>query len=283
MYSLVGQDDVPDLIEQDEPTPTYTEPTQTPIQPAVIKPQVPAPAASMFQVGFYSKYFDINTEEFFAKIKLALDPFQKTSVVASQNDENGNQDTVELYGAIWVTATLIFLVFVSSTGANLVSHWLYLKDDGKYEYDFDRLTVLMSLFYGYISLVPLALYAVTTWWLKFADRLSLTRLVSIYGYANVLWVPLTLINFVLVVFVSSKKHKVLLNVLEWVSVMLSGAVTGLSIMLKVRPVILKNSLDLAEGNVEEGTKNHRVLILALCFVHLAFTVLVKICFFGISS
>lgn len=234
----------------------------------------------MFQVRFYSGYFDINTEEFFAKIRLALDPFQKASVLASQNED----ETTELYGAIWVTATLIFLVFVSSTGANIVSHWLYLGDEngGKYEYDFDRLTVSMSLFYGYIALVPLALYAVTTWWLKFADRLSLTRLVSIYGYANVLWVPLTVINFVLVVFVSSKNHKVLLNVFEWVSVLLSGVVTGLSIILKVKPVILKNSLDLAEGNVEQGTKNHHVLVLALCVVHLVFTILVKISFFGIN-
>lgn len=238
----------------------------------------------MFLISFYSRYFDINTDEFFAKITLALDPFQKASVLASQNDEDGNQDTTDLYGAIWVTATLIFLVFVSSTGANLVSHWLYLGDEngGKYEYDFDRLTVSISLFYGYIWIVPFILYAVTTWWLKFADRLSLTRLVSIYGYANVLWVPLTLINFVLVVFVSSKKHKVLLNVLEWVSVLLSGAVAGLSIILKVRPVILKNSLDLAEGNMEQGTKSHRVLIFALCLVHFAFTVLVKISFFGIA-
>ncbi|PVH20995.1 hypothetical protein CXQ85_004511 [Candidozyma haemuli] len=264
--------------------PSYTEAQQAPIQPQVVKPQVPEAASSMFQVGFYSRYFDINTEEFFGKIKLALDPFQKTSVLASQNDENGNQETTELYGAIWVTATLIFLVFVSSTGANLVSHWLYLGDEngGKYEYEFDRLTVSMSLFYGYIALVPLALYGFTSWWLKFADRLSLTRLVSIYGYANVLWVPLTVINFVLVVFVSSKKHKVLLNVFEWVSVLLSGAVTGLSIILKVKPVILKNSLDLAEGNVEQGTKNHRVVIFALCLVHLGFTILVKISFFGIN-
>lgn len=278
-YSQVGQHEVPDLIEQDDFAPPPQN-QQTPLQPDVVKPQVPEAASSMFQVRFYSGYFDINTEEFFAKIRLALDPFQKASVLASQNED----ETTELYGAIWVTATLIFLVFVSSTGANIVSHWLYLGDEngGKYEYDFDRLTVSMSLFYGYIALVPLALYAVTTWWLKFADRLSLTRLVSIYGYANVLWVPLTVINFVLVVFVSSKNHKVLLNVFEWVSVLLSGVVTGLSIILKVKPVILKNSLDLAEGNVEQGTKNHHVLVLALCVVHLVFTILVKISFFGIN-
>lgn len=234
----------------------------------------------MFQINFYRRFFDVNTDDFFGKIKQALNPINNASVVASQDDE----DDTELYGFIWITATLIFLMFVSSTGSNILSEWLHSGvDDAKYEYNFELLTLLLSLFYGYTVVAPAVLFAVTTWGMAFKERLSLTRLISIYGYANVLWFPITAANFVLVVFVSNKKHHAVLNILQWVIVLVSGAVTGLSIVVKVRPIILKNAMDLAEGNETEGEKRHRVLVFAVLAAHVLFTVLVKISFFGIKG
>lgn len=228
---------------------------------------------------YYRQFFDLNTEDFFGKIVLALNPFNNASVVAGQD----NDDTTELYGFIWITATLIFLMFVSSTGSNLMSDWLHSgKDDAKYEYLFDLLTISMSLFYGYTVIVPVVLYAVTTWVMKFPHPLSLTRLVSVYSYANVMWIPITAANFVLVVFVSNSSHHRLLNLLEWLLVALTGAVTGLSILLKVRLILLKNSLAMDADGSTEGNKKYKVLVFALAVAHVAFTVLVKILFFGIS-
>lgn len=230
-------------------------------------------------MGFYQQFFDVNTEDFFGKIRLALNPFNNASVVATQDED----EPTELYGFIWITATLIFLMFVSSTGSNLLSHWLHSgKDDTKYEYDFELLTLLMLLFYGYTVVVPALLYVITTWVMKFQHRLSLSRLISIYSYANVLWFPITAANFVLVVFVSNKKHHKLLNLLEWMIVAGSGAVTGLSIMLKVRPILLKNSLEMDLDGSGEGKKKYLVLLFSLVFVHVLFTVLVKVFFFGID-
>lgn len=230
-------------------------------------------------MGFYRQFFDINTDEFFGKIRLALNPFNNASVVASQDED----DTTELYGFIWITATLIFLLFVSSTGSNLLSHWLHSgDDDAKYEYSFDLLTKSMVLLYGYTVVVPALLYVVTTWVMKFQERLSLTRLVSIYSYANVLWFPITAANFVLVVVVSNKNHHGLLNLLQWVIVALSGAVTGLSIVLKVRPILVKNARALDAEGSSEGAKQYHILAVSLVLAHAVFTVLVKVLFFGIS-
>lgn len=230
-------------------------------------------------MGFYQQFFDLNTDEFFGKIRLALNPFNNASVVTGQDEG----DLTELYGFIWITATLIFLMFVSSTGSNILAHWLHSgNDDAKYEYNFDLLTISMILFYGYTVIVPTLLYVVTTWVMNFQDRLSLTRLVSIYSYANVLWFPIAVANFVLVVFVSNKNHHKLLNLLQWIIVVLSGAVTGLSIVLKVRPILLKNSMALDTEGSGEGKKKYRVLLFSLVAAHVVFTVLMKVLFFGIS-
>lgn len=257
--------------------PSYTTQPEAPQPQQTIRPQLKS--GHFLQVSFYRQYFDLNTEEFFGKIQQALNPFNSASVVATQGDD----DPTELYGFVWITATLIFLMFVSSTGSNILSYWLHSgKDDTKYEYNFDLLSISISLFYGYTVAVPALIYVLTSWVVKFPERLSLTRLVSIYSYANVLWFPITGANFVLVVFVSSKNHHKLLNLLQWAIVAVSGAVTGLSIVLKVRPIFLKNALALDPENSGDGIKKYQVMLFSLVAVHVAFTVLVKVLFFGID-
>lgn len=231
----------------------------------------------MFQTRFYSRFFDLNTEEFLAKIQQALNPLNKESCAAGHDDDS----TTELYGFLWITATLIFLMFVSSTGSNLIADFWNPKEDGKsYQYDFTILTLSATLFYGYAVVVPAALFAVTLWVLKFQDRLSLTRLVSIYSYANVLWFPVTIANFVCVAVITSKFW---LGTIEWCMVFLTGAISGFSIVWKVRPVILKNLLTLSADDVDAAHRKLNSLVLALVLAHAGFTVAVKFLFFGVKS
>lgn len=264
--------------EQEVPNKSKNDPTQ---QPQVIQPQIPVNNASshMFQINFYRKFFELDTNTFFEKIKRALNPINKSTSVSE--DENDDEVT-ELYGFIWITGTLIFLMFVSSTGANILSEWLH-SDERKYEYSFELLTLSISLFYGYNVLVPLILYLVTTWVLKFPHRLSLTKMISVYGYTNILWFPITGINFLIAVFVSSKNHHFVWNFLEWVIVLTSGVVTGCSNLIKLSPIIKKNSLNLTQESTLDTNSNIYTTTMALLAVaHLIFTVLIKISFFGIS-
>ncbi|WPK27743.1 hypothetical protein PUMCH_005141 [Australozyma saopauloensis] len=229
----------------------------------------------MFQVGFYSRYFDINTEEFLGKIVLALNPLNHSSAMAAQ-DEHAE---TELYGFLWINATLVFLMFVSSTGSNLLALWLHSDEtDARYEYNFKLLTLSITLFYGYTALVPAAFYALTAYYVELKERLSMTRLISIYSYANVLWIPSTVANIVLAVFVSRKTHQTVLTVLQWLFVAASAVLSGLSIVWKVRPIIQEN---LANGN-EEQAKKAKVLVGVLIAVHFIFAVVIKVCFFGIA-
>lgn len=235
----------------------------------------------MFQINFYRTYFDLNTEDFFIKIKNALNPLNKSSSpVESDHEDN---DPTELYGFIWITGTLIFLMFVSSTGSNMLSQWLHSSDKTtKYEYNFDLLTISICLFYGYNVIVPFALYAGTSWLLKFPQKLSLTKLISIYGYTNILWAPITVINLLIALLINNNNHHIILNTLEWVIVLLSGLVTGLSNLSKISPVLQRNALLLYENDGEKSKKLHLTLMIMLGIAHLIFSVIVKISFFGIA-
>lgn len=224
-------------------------------------------------MAFYSQYFDISTLEFLDKIKLALNPLNHASVSPSENDE-----ATELYGFMWINATLVFLMFASSTGSNLLALWLYSDDaDKRYEYNFKLFTLSISLFYGYSALVPAFIYALASYSMEFKERLSLTRMISIYSYSEVLWFPSTVANIIIAVFVSKKSHPTVLNVLQWVFVAGSGILSGLSIVWKIRPVIQK---DLADGN-EADSKKAKILVLVMILLHASFTVAIKFLFFGI--
>lgn len=235
----------------------------------------------MFQIAFYRKYFQLDTSTFVAKVQDALRFFKAVDILEGAANDTDN----ELYGFIWITGTLIILMFISSTGSNLLSAWLHGKTgDDKYRFTFDLLTLSASLFYGYNFLCPLILYLSTTYILKFPQRLSLTQLISIYGYTNVLWFPITLVNFLIVLTVDNSKHHVVLNVIEWFFVLVSGAVTGASNLLKTTLVIKKNCFILAENSTAVNASNlHFRIMVVLAVAHFIFTLLVKISFFGIYT
>ncbi|EGW32460.1 uncharacterized protein SPAPADRAFT_55906 [Spathaspora passalidarum NRRL Y-27907] len=235
----------------------------------------------MFQINFYRPYFDLDSDMFFYKIQRALNPFA-TSFGEPNEEENSNQPA-ELYGFFWITGTLIFLMFVSSTGSNLLAQWLYGDaSKKKYEYSFDLLTKSISLFYGYNIIAPGLLYLITTFFYKFPYGLSLSKVISIYGYTNVLWFPITIVNVLIVVLINNQNHHLMLNLFEWIIVVISGIVTGLSNLAKLTPIIKKNSLIIHEGDSSGANRLYYTIVGALAVAHLLFTVLVKISFFGIK-
>ncbi|KAK6463926.1 hypothetical protein DFJ63DRAFT_55556 [Scheffersomyces coipomensis] len=259
------------------PPPTYHE-TPRPA-PTTTSTQQPEGKSHMFQINFYRAYFNLDTDTFFLKLQKAINPI---SSISAPIDEDDDQVT-ELYGFIWITGTLIFLMFVSATGSNILSDWLHPNDEAKkYEYSFDLLTLSMSLFYGYNLFIPLILYLWTSYILKFPHRLSLTKLISIYGYTNVLWFPITIVNFLIVILINNQNHHLILNLLEWIIVAVSGIITGLSNISKIGPIIRKNALLLYEGETQAANRLYTIAIGALALAHVGFTIGVKISFFGIK-
>ncbi|KAG2735445.1 hypothetical protein G9P44_001659 [Scheffersomyces stipitis] len=280
--SLLDEDN---LIQPDEMTAQpYTIPDSSPapfsepLQPSVNKSQATSAKSHMFQINFYRSYFNLDTDTFLQKIQRASNPLNS----AFAGDEDTDEVT-ELYGFFWITGTLIFLMFVSATGSNILANWLHSDPENKpYEYSFELLSKSIFLFYGYNLVVPLILYLGTAFLLKFPNTLPLTKVISIYGYTNILWFPITAINFLIVVFISNKKHHLMLNFLEWIIVLISGTITGLSNITKLSGVIHKNCLLLADGDASSANRQYMTIIGLLVIAHALFTILVKISFFGIK-
>lgn len=264
----------PDLLFSVEPDlPPPQKALAAPVQPDVPPPVTGKIAGSepeRAKLSLAHQLFDINTDEFFSKILQALNPLNRSSVAVTQNDD----DPTELYGFIWINATIVFCMFVSATGSNLLADWLHKStEDTRYEYDFHLLTKSISLFYGYALGMPAVLYGVTTWFMAFEERLSFTRLVSIYSYSALFWVPATAANIILAVFVSSEKHRLLLTILLWALVAVSAALTSISILVKMRPIILRN--------LAVDQKRQRAVLAGVLLSNVAFAVAVNVLFFHI--
>lgn len=230
--------------------------------------------SNIFHISFYRQYFDLDSDIFFEKIQRALNPL-------TGEFENGSENDNELYGFFWITGTLIFLMFVSSTGSNLLLEWIHSSEGEKYNYSFDLIFTSIILFYSYNIIVPGILYIYTTMALKFPQKLRFTKIVSIFGYTNILWFPITLINIFIVVLINNDSHHILLNIIEWVIVLSSGAITGLSNLKKISPTIQENCLLLSNGDGQLANKEYWKIMVGLIIVHLVFTIMVKISYFGI--
>lgn len=239
-------------------------------------PQTSDKSSNIFKISFYRQYFDLDSDEFFNKIQKSLNPFTIDS--GETNDESQ-----ELYGFIWITGTLILFMFVSSTGSNILSEWIHSTKDSEYNYNFDLIFSAMSLFYGYNILVPFLLYVGTSYGLKFPQPLSLIKVISIYGYTNILWIPITVLNLIVVVLVNNEKHGIVLNVIEWLIVSITGAITGLSNLRKITPALKENSLLLNNSDALAANKMYMSIVVGLIIAHTLFTVVVKLTFFGIKG
>lgn len=232
-------------------------------------------------MSFYSRFFDINTEDFLAHVRSNIRPASKEAA----EFDSGDNSPAELYGAIWITATLVFSMFVSSTASNLVSHWEFSdNEDPKYEYSFDLLTGSLILFYGYMTVASFAIFGLTRYKSSSttASRISIVKLVSIYGYSNLLWFPLTGINFLLMVFINPKKNRVVLNALQWATVMITGIISAHGLFIRVKPIVAKELLPQSEPSTEDESRIRKSVLIPLLLVHLGFAALVKISFFGLK-
>ncbi len=106
---------------------------------------------SCLSIDFYKKYFDVDTEQVLFRLKSSFWPFNKTRFIKSIEGKG------DLYGPFWVATTLVFAIAFSG---NIVD---YKNSVGKGEqdvwrYDFDKVSLAATMIYGYITLVPFALW-----------------------------------------------------------------------------------------------------------------------------
>lgn len=99
---------------------------------------------------------------------------------------DGNPD---LYGPFWIATTVVVILFLAGT----ISDRLHQSGQTRFVYDFKLLSGAAGLIYGYTIFVPVGLWAVLKWFgSQSADVLECW---SLYGYANIIWIPVALISW----------------------------------------------------------------------------------------
>lgn len=237
--------------------------------PGAAGPHVPNNfEGGVFCLNHYRRYFNLNTSDFFANVNptgVFVRCVRSSDGHGSKADEIG-----DMYGPIWVTASVIFILFFSNTCSGLLVSWL-IGGDSSYKYNFDLLTGAITLLYGYTFVIPTIWYLITVWYLKLGGLFSLSKLISVYGYANAAWIPAAILSIARGFLVN---HRLLSNTLKWISVLLGGVVSGAGILLTVYPVTRDGCLAANNGKLAV------LLTAALLAAHLGLIIAVKVSFFG---
>jgi hypothetical protein len=93
---------------------------------------------------------------------------------------------VDLYGPFWTLTTVIFSLFVFSSLAESVTSYLSVKP---FAYDFQKLSIAVSLVYAYGIGLPTLLWLA----LKYlgVSEWSVAEAVAIFGYSQFVWIPVS--------------------------------------------------------------------------------------------
>lgn len=160
---------------------------------------------------------------------------------------DGNPD---LYGPFWIATTVIFTLFVTGT----VSQYLAATRPEAFAYDFALLSGASGLVYGYTAVVPMALWAVLRWF--GSEGANLLECWALYGYANLIWIPVALISWSPV------------PVLNWVFVAVGFGVSALFLVRNLWPLVSATD-----------QKISRVLLVVVIVLHAALAFTIKLLFF----
>lgn len=218
----------------------------------------------LFSLNYYRQYFDLNTSDFFRNCLASMNPLTQPSA----DDFNHVGD---LYGSVWITASLVFLLFFCNSFAILLSGWFLGMDLKTLQINYFKMIVAsINLLYGYTFVIPAILYIVLKFYLKVLFLAPFTNLISIYSYANLLWSPAVFLSIFRGFLVN---HNTLDMVLKWSCIVVGALLSGFSIIYKIK-VYFTTIFG------EDDKKTMYVLLSLLVLAHIGFAIGVKISFFG---
>jgi hypothetical protein len=208
---------------------------------------------SIWTIHFYAQFFNVETSDVMQRCIYALYP--RVSFVDTVGD---NPD---LYGPFWIASTVILVLFFSSTLAGAIaSHVAGVR----YEYNFGLLSAAAALMYGYTFIVPILLWGSLKWYRS--EHARLLECVTLYGYANTIWVPVALVS---ISPIEIFNFQTIANVVRWASAAVGFAISTTFLVRNLYPVL--NSTE---------AKTSRILLIAVVLGHMALAFVVKLVFFA---
>jgi len=200
-----------------------------------------------WQVEYYQPYFDVDTQTVLKRCYSTLIP------TASAYSTLLNP-AADLYGPFWTLTTLIFTLFLSSSLAASISAYLS-PDNVEYDYNFQLLSIAVSLVYAYGLGVPVSLWLALRY--LGVGEWSVVEAVAIWGYGQFVWIPVSILCVIPV------------PLLRWALVAVAFGLSGYFLVMNVYPI-----LAMAEA------KATRLLIVVIALLHAAIALTFKILFFS---
>lgn len=274
----LGHTDLQDDLEFHNSNFTETNPSSRKAPGASGLP-LPATASSggkrfLWSINFYAQFFDVDTSAVLQRCWAALFPRANFLDVLE-----GNPD---LYGPFWIATTVVFILFLGGT----ISKYLATTGTDPFVYDFKLLSGMYSilhskqssralalqmvllltasfsgaagLVYGYTLFVPMALYLALRYF--GSESANLLECWALYGYSNLIWVPVALISWSQI------------SLLNWIFV---GVGFGMSVAF-----LLRNLYPVLSATDKQTSK---VLLILVLVLHLALSVAIKMLFFAHGS
>ena len=204
---------------------------------------------SRFSIKRYRGNFDVTTYDVASRIRRSLF-FWKNDFVDHLND---NPD---LYGPFWIASTLVFVSAAAANTAGYIAHHQESSGDYWY-YDVDKVGGSMAIFYGYVGIVGMMLWAAMKYF-KGTGSPSLATIWCVYGYALSIFIPISIACVVPS------------NIARWVLVMTATAISGVFLVQSLKVCMLDSEL--------EGGKGAPVLALVAA-VHAGLGLALKFVFF----
>ena len=197
----------------------------------------------LWTLSFYAQFFDVDTSEVLRRCSSSLYPRAPFLDIL-----DGNPD---LYGPFWIATTLVFILFIAAT----ISQYLSRNHDIHFEYNFALLSGAAGLVYGYTGLVPVGLWALLRWF--GAESATLVECWALYGYANVIWIPVAIISWSPI------------SSLNYVFTAIGFVVSVVFLVRNLWPVV----------SVTDA-KISRVLVIAVVLLHAGLAIAIKFTFFA---
>ncbi len=221
--------------------------------------------ASIFSVIYYRSFFDLDTDDF---IKRSIEALNVTSKETFGDVVNQRPD---LYGPIWITSTVVFILFFATTLIGMFQQ----SGSEKYNYDFKLLSSSAGLLFSYTLITPIVLYLLTNFYFKISSAPSAVFFISLYGYSNTVLIFVSIILSILPLFFLGNKHNLILNILTWIIIFIGNAISGTFIFKN-----LYKDLELGCQDLPNGKKVILGLVIIGAIAHVGFAIAVKVIFWG---
>lgn len=172
----------------------------------------------VFSISSYTQYFNVDTDVVLNRLLGSLQP-------TSGDFFNKIDANPDLYGLIWISTTLIFVI---AAVGNCATYLIQKGSNGtSWIFDVHYFNVATIAVYGYAFLVPLAFYFLLQY---MGSKTSLIRFWCLWGYSLFIFILTSCFLIIPVEF------------LRWSLALISGAVSACFVTLNLRSYLETNDV-----------------------------------------